>query len=76
MVAFSLLHESEVEIKSKHPLSSKLIGTPFIKDVDVAQKLLKIGFLGKIDSLDMKFPCPSLMAIWAPEVSFSKSLVE
>ena len=59
------LHESEVETKSKQPFLSKSIGTPFIKEVVEFEK--DIGLEGSMDSFDIKFPLPSLIAICAPE---------
>jgi hypothetical protein len=65
-----LLHESLVEIKSKHPFLSKFIGTPFMSPLVVLHPVFEIGREGKIDSFEIKLPCPSLIAICAPEIEF------
>jgi hypothetical protein len=52
------------------------MGTPFISPLVVLHPVFEIGREGKIDSFEIKLPCPSLIAICAPEIEFEKSLVE
>ena len=71
-----MLHESDEEIRSRQPFLSRSIGTPFIKPSDALHPVFDKGLDGRINSLEIKFPLPSLIAMWAPDIEVAKSLVE
>ena len=76
LTVFSSLQESVVDIISIQPWPSRSIGTPFIKPDEEFHWESGSGLFGNMYSLEAKLACPSLIAIWAPESEFSKSLVE
>lgn len=65
-----------MEIRSRQPFLSRLIVTPFIKPPEVLHPVFDKGLDGRINSFEIKFPLPSLIAICAPDIEVKKSLVK